>query len=237
MESFLEQDYPDKEHVIIDGKSSDNTVAIVKEYNPDVLISEPDNGLYDAINKGIKHCSGDIIALLHADDVFADKYVISRMEKLIREKNVDTAYADLLYVQQDNIDRCIRYWRSGVFSKQKLSHGWAPPHPTFFVKKEVYEKYGTFNTHYKIAADYDIMTRFLGLHNVSTPYCPCVTIKMRMGGMSNRCLGNIFQKSKEDFTIARLNHIGGLFTVIFKNLRKIHQFRLLTNISKDISAL
>jgi glycosyltransferase len=224
MESFLEQDYPDKEHIIIDGKSSDNTVAIVKEYNPEVLISEPDNGLYDAINKGIKHCSGDIIALLHADDVFADKYVISKMEKLIREKNVDTAYADLLYVQQDNVDKYVRYWKSGEFSKKKLSNGWMPPHPTFFVKRVLYEKYGTFNIDYKIAADYDIMTRLLGLYSVSTAYCPEVTIKMRVGGKSNRSLGNIIRKSKEDFKIARANKIGGLFTVIFKNLRKLNQF-------------
>ena len=222
MRSFLSQDYPCKEHVVIDGASTDNTLEIVKQFSPEILVSEPDDGMYYAVNKGIALASGDVVALLHADDVFASDNVISQMVKSMGNASSDTAYADLVYVDGNNPDKIVRYWQSGVFTKKKLSYGWMPPHPTFFVKRSVYQQFGVFDTSFKIAADYDIMLRFLS-GGVSTVYCPIVAVKMRTGGLSNGSFGNILRKMREDITAARKNSVGGVFTITFKNLRKIKQ--------------
>ena len=224
MRSFQQQDYPHKEHVVIDGASTDNTLYILKQFNPDILKSEPDPGMYFAANKGIELATGDIIAFLHADDFFADHEVLSRMASIMEQNNADAAYADLCYVSKTNTDHTIRYWQAGEFAYKRLKFGWMPPHPTFFVKKDIYQKYGGFDTSYKIAADYDLMMRFLSKPEIRVAYCPTTTVKMRVGGISNRSASNITIKLKEDLRAARRNHIGGIFTLIFKNLRKISQF-------------
>lgn len=224
MRSFQQQDYPHKEHVVIDGASTDNTLYILKQFNPDILKSEPDPGMYFAANKGIELATGDIIAFLHADDFFADHEVLSRMASIMEQNNADAAYADLCYVSKTNTDHTIRYWQAGEFAYKRLKFGWMPPHPTFFVKKDIYQKYGGFDTSYKIAADYDLMMRFLSKPEIHVAYCPTTTVKMRVGGISNRSASNITIKLKEDLRAARRNHIGGFFTLIFKNLRKISQF-------------
>lgn len=224
MRSFQLQDYPHKEHIIIDGASTDNTLNIIKQFTPEILKSEPDSGMYFAANKGIALSTGDIIAFLHADDFFADNQVLSRMVSLMEQNNADAAYADLCYVSKNNTNHTIRYWQAGEFSQKRLKYGWMPPHPTFFVKKSVYQTYGDFDTSYKIAADYDIMMRFLSKPEIRVAYCPTTTVKMRVGGISNRSASNITIKIKEDLRAARSNKIGGVFTLIFKNLRKINQF-------------
>ncbi len=224
MQSFQMQEYPNKEHVVIDGASTDNTLYIIKQFDPDILKSEPDQGMYFAANKGIALATGDIIAFLHADDIFASNNVLSQMVSAIEQENSDAAYADLEYVAKENVDKVVRYWHSGEFKPKRLKYGWMPPHPTFFAKKKAYESYGVFDTSYRIAADYDLMMRFLSKPNFKVSYCPITTVKMRTGGISNRSAKNILNKMLEDLRAARSNKIGGLFTLIFKNLRKVGQF-------------
>ncbi|MBO4372897.1 MAG: glycosyltransferase [Bacteroidales bacterium] len=224
LQSYREQDYPNKEHIVVDGASTDDTLNIVKQFCPDIVVSEPDNGMYFAANKGIKLATGDVIAFLHADDVFASSTVLSQMISAMESDNTDSVFADLEYVDRANPEKIIRYWHSDTFSQKKLKYGWMPPHPTFFVKKCIYEQFGSFNTSLKIAADYDLMLRFLHQAKISVTYCPIVAVKMRVGGISNRSVSNIIKKMREDLYAARKNKVGGFFTLIMKNLRKVKQF-------------
>ncbi|NOZ36200.1 MAG: glycosyltransferase [Chlorobi bacterium] len=223
--SVASQTYDNIEHIIIDGKSTDNTLSIIKKTGERVskIISEPDNGIYDALNKGINNATGDIIVFLHADDIFAENTIIEKAAKLFKEKQTDSIYGDLQYVSKEDTDKIIRYWKSGNFTFSKLKKGWMPPHPTFLVKKTVYDKFGVFDTNFKIAADYDIILRFLGKHKISTAYLPEVMIKMRMGGESNKNIKNIILKMKEDVKALKNNNIGNWHTVILKNIIKIPQ--------------
>ncbi len=223
--SVASQTYDNIEHIIIDGKSNDNTLSIIKEKSGRIskIISEPDNGIYDALNKGIKNSTGDIVAFLHADDIFVNNTIIEKAVNLFKEKQTDSIYGDLQYVSKENTDKIIRYWKSGEFSFSKLKKGWMPPHPTFFVKKEIYEKYGLFDTDFRIAADYDIILRFLGNFKISTAYLPEIMIKMRIGGESNKNVKNILQKMKEDAKALKKNNLGNWHTVILKNIIKIPQ--------------
>ena len=224
--SVLSQTYPDIEYIIVDGKSKDKTVEIVKSYGNKIskFVSEPDKGIYDALNKGIEMASGDVVGFMHSDDLFADEHVIEKVARLFKEKNVDSIYGDLNYVFKNDTNKILRYWKSDEFSLRRLKFGWMPPHPTFYVKRKIYEKYGGFDIDFKISSDYDSMLRFLGKYKISTAYLPEVMIKMRVGGASNRSLKNIIQKSTEDFRAIRKNKFGNIFTLIFKNLRKVKQF-------------
>lgn len=225
LESYFSQDYQDKEHIIIDGLSTDNTLDIIKENgDADIIISEKDNGLYDALNKGIKYATGDIIVFLHADDVFDSSHTLSDAIKILMDNNADSVYGDLQYVSKNDINKIIRHWKSKEYSIKKFKNGWMPPHPTFFCKKEIYNKFGNFDTNFKIAADYDLVLRFLYKNKVSTSYCPKVITRMRVGGKSNKSLKNIIQKTKEDLKACRNNGIFGPWAVFFKNFRKIKQF-------------
>ena len=223
--SVSSQTYKNIEHIIIDGSSSDNTIQIIRKHQVKIakIISEPDRGIYDALNKGIKYASGDIICFLHADDIYADYTVIEKAVNLFSEKQIDSIYGDLQYVAKEDTGKIIRYWKSGKFTFSKLKKGWMPPHPTFLVKKEIYENCGVFDTNFKIAADYDIILRFLGKHKISTAYLPEVMIKMRIGGESNKSLKNIIKKMKEDVKALKKNKLGGWQTVIMKNIIKIPQ--------------
>jgi len=168
--------------------------------------------------------TGDVIGFLHADDMYADNRVIEKVASVMSKGNVDSCYGDLLYVDKDNIDGTIRYWRSREFSPDLLRKGWMPPHPTFFVKRTLYEQYGLFDTSFKIAADYELMMRFLSRHKISTCYIPEVLIKMRVGGASNRSIPNLIRKSSEDYRAMKMHDLGGLPTLFRKNLSKIPQF-------------
>jgi len=219
------QTYENIEHILIDGASTDDTLSIINDAKGRIskIISEPDNGIYDALNKGIKNANGDVIVFLHADDIFAENTIIEKAAKLFEEKQPYSIYGDLQYVSKENTDKIIRYWKSGEYSFSKLKKGWMPPHPTFFVKKEMYDKFGLFNTSFKIAADYDIILRFLGKHKISTAYLPEVMIKMRIGGESNKSIKNIILKMREDVKALKKNNIGGFYTLILKNITKIPQ--------------
>jgi len=224
--SVVSQTYHDIEYIIVDGKSKDNTADIVRSFGGKVtkFVSEPDKGIYDALNKGIRMAGGDIIGFMHSDDLFADNQVIEKVVKLFEEKNTDCIYGDLQYVYKADTNKVLRYWKSGKFSRNKLRFGWMPPHPTLYIKRDIYEKYGNFDIQFKISADYDTMLRFLGKYRISAAYLPEVMVKMRVGGASNRSIKNIIRKSTEDYQAIRKNKFGSVFTLIFKNLRKVTQF-------------
>jgi glycosyltransferase len=224
IKSVLNQNYKNIEYIVIDGGSTDGTTDIIKKYQDKIskFISEPDNGIYDGLNKGIKSATGDVIAFLHSDDVYADDEVIAKVAKVFEKYNCNGVYGDLVYVSKSS-DKVIRYWKSGEFSIDKLKKGWMPPHPALFLKKEIYQKYGLFDLNFKIAADYDFMLRILK-NNPKLIYIPEVLYNMRTGGESNKSLKNIILKSKEDYKALKKNKIGGINTLIYKNLVKIPQF-------------
>jgi len=227
IKSVSGQIYPNIEHIIIDGGSTDGTLEVIKRYTEKRvnIVSEPDNGIYDALNKGIRQASGEVIGLLHSDDFYAHDRVIEKVADIFMKYNIDSCYGDLQYVDKNNPDKVIRYWKSSQYRHGKFKYGWMPPHPTFFVKKEIYNKYGYFNTNFKIAADYELMLRFLEKHKISTYYTPEVFIKMRIGGTSNRNIKNLIIKSNEDYRAWKVNNLnGGFYTILLKNLCKIPQF-------------
>ena len=227
IKSVSGQIYPNIEHIIIDGGSTDGTLEVIKRYTEKRvnIVSEPDNGIYDALNKGIRQASGEVIGLLHSDGFYAHDRVIEKVADIFMKYNIDSCYGDLQYVDKNNPDKVIRYWKSSQYRHGKFKYGWMPPHSTFFVKKEIYNKYGYFNTNFKIAADYELMLRFLEKHKISTYYTPEVFIKMRIGGTSNRNIKNLIIKSNEDYRAWKVNNLnGGFYTILLKNLCKIPQF-------------
>ena len=226
LESVKQQDYTNFEHIIIDGLSTDNTINIIKSY-PHVTkwISEKDAGLYEAMNKGLQMATGDVIGILNSDDFYAHEKVLSKIAKCFIEKKSDTVYSDLQYVQPENKNKVVRYWRSGSFKPSKFYYGWMPPHPTFFAKREVYKTAGMFNLSLKSSADYEMMLRILLKYNYSAGYVPEVLVKMRAGGMSNSCLKNRVRANNEDKEAWKLNDLKpNMFTLYFKPLRKIFQY-------------
>lgn len=232
--SVLGQTHPDTELVVVDGASSDGTRELLEGYRHrfGVFISEPDTGIYDALNKGIAHAKGDIVGFLHADDLYAGDRVLEKIAGAFADPAVDAVYGDLVYVGKSSSDRVIRYWRAGAWSPVKLKMGWMPPHPTFYVRRSIYERLGAFNTSFRIAADYDCILRFLGRGNLTCRYLPEVLVKMRTGGNSNRSLRNIRRKSVEDYRALRANKVGGIATLLSKNLSKLPQFMVVSSAKK-----
>ena len=226
LDSALRQAGVNLQLVVIDGGSTDGTLDVLRSYADrlDVLISEPDRGIYDALNKGIQRASGEVVGFLHSDDLFADPGVLSRIGAVFADPAVGAAYGDLVYVRKDNPDQVVRYWRAGVFSGRRLRWGWMPPHPTLYVRRHVYEQHGLFDTSFRIAADYDFILRTLGKAGLGVRYIPEVLVKMRVGGTSNRSLRNILRKSSEDLRALRRNGVGGVGALMWKNLSKLPQF-------------
>ena len=228
MESIKEQTYTDIEKVVVDGASTDGTLSVLHKVLDEnsVLISEPDHGIYDALNKGFSLSTGQVIGILHSDDVFADEMVLTEVAEAFANPAVDAVYGDLAYVSREDIKHVMRYWRAGEFSQKKLVFGWMPPHPTLFLRRNVIENWGGFDTNYHISADYDAILRYFSQDGFQVVYIPRVLVKMRVGGLSNQSLSKIWQKSFEDFKILKKNKIGGVGTLIWKNLIKIKQFRI-----------
>ncbi|WP_143870061.1 glycosyltransferase family 2 protein [Catenovulum sediminis] len=226
IKSVNNQTYQNIEHIIIDGASKDNTVEVVKEVGERVgiLVSEPDKGIYDALNKGINVATGDVIGFMHSDDIFSDENAVQNIVDAFEKSLADSVYADLDYVQKEDTSKVVRKWVSGDFKFEKLKSGWMPPHPTFYMRREKYQALGGFNLGYKIAADYDSILRYLWKGQVTTHYIPKVLVKMRVGGASNRSLKNIIRKSKEDKLALKTNGLPWLRALTFKNLSKIPQF-------------
>ena len=213
------------EHIIIDGASKDNTVEIVRRVSPSArIISEPDDGIYDAMNKGIRHSSGDIVGILNSDDFYIGPHVLEKVATLFRQSGVDALFADLVYVRADNLDRVVRYYSGVGFTPEKFAWGWMPPHPTFFVRRELYERYGLFHTDYRIAADYELMARFLARHKVRYAYLPEVIVKMRAGGVSTRSLRSTWILNREILRACAENGIPtNILKVYSKYFRKVMQ--------------
>lgn len=186
IDSVLSQTYPDIEYIIIDGKSTDGTLDVISSYGSKIAkcISEPDKGIYDAMNKGLKLATGDIVGILNSDDMYMGEDVIEKVVAIVETHAVESMFADLVYVRPENLEKIVRYYDSSYFSPAKFAYGWMPAHPTFFVKREVYEKYGYFKTDYKIAADYELLARFLGKYAISYFYLQLPIVKMRTGGVS-----------------------------------------------------
>lgn len=226
LDSVLSQTHPAVESIVIDGASTDGSLAILKKYRHylGAFISECDDGIYDALNKGIKCAKGDVIGFLHADDVLQNSEVLCKVAAAFLDPAVDAVYGDLVYVSRNDINKVIRYWRGGLYDDNAFRCGWMPPHPTFYVRRSVYERLGGFDTRYRIAADYDSILRFLAVGKIRSTYIPEVMVRMRTGGISNRSLKTIVRKSLEDIDILRRNKVGGIWTLLNKNVRKIRQF-------------
>jgi len=232
IQSVLNQTYSNIEYIIVDGRSADGTVKIIKTYRDRLaaFISEPDNNHFEAMNKGLRLATGEVIGFLHADDVFASNQIIEKIAAAFAHRRVDCLWGDLVYVSNKNPEKVIRFWRSCNYRHGLFKRGWMPPHPTFFVCKSVYEQYGCFNTDLPISADYELMLRFLHKHRISFCYLPEVLVRMRLGGLSNKSFKNIMQKSMEDYRAWGVNGLAvGIHTIMMKNLSKIPQFFVKVN--------
>lgn len=220
------QSYGAIEHVIQDGGSTDGTLDLIERltHSATCLVSERDDGLYDAINRGISRSTGDIIGLMHSDDFYAHPQVLAKVARAFEDPRVDGVYGDLDYVSASDTKKVVRHWRSGVYQPDLLSRGWMPPHPTLYLRREVFLQWGLYDTSFQIAADYDAMLRYLWRGRIHLAYVPEVLVKMRVGGVSNRSLGRILQKSREDYHAIRRNEVGGLGTLLRKNASKLKQF-------------
>ena len=208
IKSVLIQDYKDIEYIVVDGGSSDGTLDILTKYQSRIstCISEPDNGVYDAMNKGIKLSSGDIVATLNADDMYADETIVGRMLEFIQKNGLDAAYGDLAYIDPKNGNHVMRFWKAGKYKRGAFYHGWVMPHPTFFCRKKVFDKYGYFNNSFQIAADFELMLRFVEKHQINVGYLPKVIVKMRTGGKAN-VLRGIIRGNWEIIRSFRLNNL------------------------------
>ncbi len=209
IKSVREQNYHNLEYIIIDGGSTDGTLDII-ENNSNVLsclISENDDGIYDAMNKGISKASGDIIGFINADDILASPKVLEAVAKTFARNCIDACYADLEYVEYFNLNKAKRYWRSSTFKTGLFSKGWSPPHPTFYVKKSVYEQFGLFSLDYKLGNDIELMLRFLEKYQINSVYVPETWVKMRLGGVSNQSIRNIILQNREIIKAAKDNGI------------------------------
>lgn len=203
--SVAHQTHADVEHIVVDGGSTDGTLEVIARHRHRlaIAISEPDNGLYDAMNKGIAAASGDVIGTLNADDVYADETVLEQVATVMQDPGHDACYADLVYVDRINTARVKRIWRSRSFQPGLFLHGWMPAHPTFYARRTVYEQYGLFDTAYKFQADFELTMRFLEVHGVRAAYVPRIWVRMRWGGLSNRSVFNIIRGNLDSFRACR----------------------------------
>lgn len=224
--SVQAQSYGPVEHLIQDGGSTDGTLDVIRASDTEntQLVSEPDSGIYDAINKGVSRASGDVVGLMHSDDFFAHDRVLERIADIFQDRDIDGVYGDLDYVSADNTGKVIRHWRSGPYRRDLLRRGWMPPHPTLYLRREVFETWGLYDPDFRIAADYDAMLRYLWTGRVRLAYLPEVLVKMRVGGASNRSLSHILRKSREDYRALRRNGVGGAGVLFAKNASKLKQF-------------
>ena len=228
LRSVAEQTYPHVEHIIVDGGSNDDTMRVVNSF-PHVVkkISEKDEGIYFAMNKGITMASGDIIGILNADDWYAGAEVLAKVADAFQDPAIDAVYADLVFVHPQDTKKIVRRWRSRSHQPKDFYIGWMPPHPTFFVRKRIYEKYGLFDTRLRSAADYELMLRFLLKHQICSIHISQTFIHMRNGGKSTASLKNRLIANAEDREAWRINGLNPhFFTLILKPVRKINQFFL-----------
>jgi glycosyltransferase involved in cell wall biosynthesis len=235
IESVLRQTYPDIEYIIVDGNSTDRTVSIIQQYAPAFAgrlkwISEPDTGMYDAMNKGIKMATGEIAGILNSDDFYNYPDCIEKIAGVFEDANLDSCFADVRFVRQGNLDKTVRYYSSARFRPKKFRFGFMPAHPTFFVRRKYFDETGYYKTDYRIAADYELLIRFLYVHKLTYRYLPLDIIKMRMGGKSTRSWKSNYILNEEIVRGCRENGIyTNLFILSFKYFRKIFEFLINKN--------
>ncbi len=225
--SVARQNYKNIEHIIIDGKSTDGTLKIIKQHSKHISywVSETDKGMYDAINKGLKMATGDIIGILNSDDMFASADSVRSIVDCFETSTTDSVYGNLVYVDASNTEKVVRYWKGISYKRSRFRYGWMPAHPTFYMRRGLLEKYGFYENHYFTAADYEFMARYLFLHKVSAQYIDAMLVKMRCGGISNITLKSRIRANRRDFLAMKKNKIPFSFAVsILKPLIKIPQF-------------
>ncbi|TWU27158.1 PGL/p-HBAD biosynthesis glycosyltransferase [Novipirellula galeiformis] len=200
IDSVASQLATEHEHILVDGMSTDGTADVIAANKPRIATSirEPDDGIYDALNKGIRAATGDVVGFLHADDLFYSREALRRISDTFSREKVDAVYGDLVYVDAANPDRVIRYWKSGHFDARRFRRGWMPPHPTVYVRKSVYEKFGMYLTDFGSAADYEWIVRLMVHQQIRVGYIPEILVKMRVGGESNATLKNRITANRDD---------------------------------------
>jgi glycosyltransferase len=226
LSSVRDQTYPFVEHLIIDGGSKDNTMEIVAGF-PHIkqICSEKDRGIYDAMNKGVKRATGDIVGILNSDDFYASENVLREVVDTFEQSGCDAVYGDLQYVDKDDVSKVVRYWRSGPYQQGAFKWGWMPPHPSFFVRHTLYDRCGLFNLDMKTAADYELMLRMIHKEGASLQYLPNVLVKMRTGGASNSSMASRLKANADDRKAWDVNGLTPYwFTMYLKPIRKITQF-------------
>lgn len=226
LRSVSTQSHPEIEHIVIDGASTDATLDIVRREGTHVarLHSEPDRGIYDAMNKGLALATGEFVGFLNADDMLASPDVVAAIAAAAASPDTGAVCGDLVYVRKDRPDDVVRFWRCGSFAPSRLRYGWMPPHPTLYVRRSLLPELGPFDTRLRIAADYDFILRYLSRPGMQLAHVPKVLVKMRMGGASNRSLRAVLNKSREDLIALRQNGVGGVVALLCKNARKLPQF-------------
>ncbi len=227
MLSVFNQSYPDIEYIVIDGGSVDGTLDVIKKHESKIAkwVSEPDRGIYDAMNKGIGLASGDIVGILNSDDFYAHNRAIERVVSVIERHQAESCYGDLVYVDKLNPNKIVRYWKSRPFNKNLFKKGWMPPHPAFFCRRGIYQKYGLFKEELRIAADYEMMLRLLYKFECSTVYIPEVLVKMRTGGNSKPSFYNTIKANRECYKAWTMNDLdASILTYALKPLSKITQY-------------
>lgn len=224
--SVAEQSFENIEHIVIDGGSTDTTVALVRGNRRVAhIISEPDQGIYDAMNKGIRLAKGDIVGILNADDFYFSPDILAKVAKVFDDPAIDACFGDLLYIDGADTSKIVRYWRTGMFGPRKFYWGWMPPHPTFFVRRSVYERFGLFNLELGSAADYELMLRFLVKYQIKVVYIAEVLVKMRTGGISNVSWSNRLMANRMDRKAWTVNGLQAYpWTLWLKPLRKLGQW-------------
>ena len=232
LKSVLEQTYKDIEYWIIDGCSKDGTMDILRHYEPMFggklhIVSEPDRGIYDAMNKGIARATGDVVGLLNSDDYYTSNDALATIARFFSHNDADAIYGDIHFVNDSNPEKCVRYYSSALFRPWLLRFGFMQAHPSFYVRREVYRKYGTYSLDYKIASDYDLMVRLLYKHRIKATYIKKDFVTMRTGGISTKSVKNRLLISREDVKACRRN---GLYTNIafisVKYLYKVFEFKI-----------
>ena len=234
------QQFPSVEHVIIDGASTDGTLEVIDRYRHQLgkVVSEPDKGIYDGMNKGLELATGDVIGFLNADDVYADDQVLRDVSVYFQEPSVDAVYGDLVYVSASDLGRVVRYWRSGEFQPGRFKSGWMPAHPTLFVRREVYRRFGGFDLSFRLQSDFDLTMRLLEVHRIKAVYLPRILVRMRLGGATNRSILNVIKGNIEAYRACKKNGVEVSPSFILRKiLSRVPQFFASRNVVAPVSRI
>lgn len=235
LESVARQTHSDVEHIIVDGASSDGTMDIIWRYEGHLakVVSEPDYGIYDAMNKGLALASGDIVTFLNADDIYASDRILEHVARYMADPVLDACYANLIYVSREHSNRVIRYWKSRPYVSGLCLTGWMPAHPTFFIRKDILDRYGGFDISFRLQSDFDLMVRLFELHHIRTRHIPELWVRMRAGGASNQSLSNVWQGNLEAFRSCRKHGFAvSPWFIVRKIASRVPQYFLARSVKK-----